>query len=195
MADQIEREVKIRFADPAKARGAIEAAGGVERHSRSFEDNRIFDNPSRSLASKSALLRVRATAGGQGRLTFKEKVATESRAKVRREWEVAVEEPGVLAEILSRAGFEVVYRYQKYRTTFRIEDCLVELDETPIGCFVEIEGPEPSIFSIAARLGAGGEDLIKEDYRSLHLAWLEERGLPPGDMVFQDPAAAAGTEG
>ncbi len=195
MADQIEREVKIRFADPAKARSAIEAAGGVESRSRSFEDNRIFDSPSRSHASKRSLLRVRAVAGGQGRLTLKEKVDTESRAKVRREWEITVEAPGALAEIFSRVGFEVTYRYQKYRTSFRIEDCLVELDETPIGCFVEIEGPEPSIFDIATRLGAGEEDLIAEDYRSLHLAWLEERRLPPGDMVFQDPAVASEEDG
>ncbi len=191
MADVIEREVKIRFADPTKAREAIVRAGGVESRARAFEDNRIFDNPERALAARGSLLRVRSTMGGGGRLTFKEKVESRSRAKVRREWEVVVEPAAVLAEILSRSGFSVVYRYQKYRTTFRIEDCLVELDETPIGCFVEIEGPEPAIFHVASRLGAATEDLISDDYRTLHLAWLEERGLPPGDMVFPDTAQSA----
>lgn len=183
--DVLEREVKVRFADPAAARSRIEKAGGVERRSRFFEDNRIFDNPERRLSSCGALLRVRSIGGGEGRLTYKEKVATESKAKVRREWELVVDHPDVLAEILGRTGFEVVYRYQKYRTSFEVGDCHVELDETPIGCFVEIEGPEPSIFQVASRLGAAGGDLLSEDYRSLHLAWLESRGLPPGDMLFE----------
>jgi len=45
------------------------------------------------------------------------------------------------------------FRYEKYRTTFRLPDSnawanglLIELDETPIGTFVELEGPpRPSI--------------------------------------------------
>lgn len=195
MSPSIETEVKIAFASAKAARDAILAAGGVERRARYFEDNRIFDNPARDLSARSALLRVRETSDGRGRLTYKEKIPGPARSKVRREWEVSVEPAKVLAEILAGAGFGVIYRYQKYRTGFRIADCAVELDETPIGCFVEVEGPDESIHRIASELGAPPAEICTEDYRSLHMAWLESRGLPAGDMVFPEGGSSTGSAG
>jgi len=52
------------------------------------------------------------------------------------------------------------FRYEKYRTTFRLPDSnawanglLIELDETPIGTFVELEGPAAAIDRAAEELG------------------------------------------
>lgn len=186
MTEPLETEVKIRLGSAAQARRAILEAGGVEARKRHFEDNRIFDNPGRSLTDRGALLRVRATSDGGGRLTYKEKVETAERVKIRREWETEADPPEIMARILEMTGFQVIYRYQKYRTVFRLGEAAIELDETPMGCFVEIEGPRAAIPEIAALLGVGEEGFITEDYRTLHLAWLEERGLPPGDMVFPE---------
>jgi len=52
------------------------------------------------------------------------------------------------------------FRYEKYRTTFRLPDSnawanglLIELDETPIGNLVELEGPAAAIDRAAEELG------------------------------------------
>lgn len=184
--EALEVEVKIRFEKPEAARRAILAATGVEKRSRYFEENRIFDTPGRDLAARGALLRIRCTSDGEGLLTFKEKVESEVRAKVRKEWEVRIDSPETLATVLTRAGFVTTYTYQKYRTVFRIGEAVVDLDETPMGCFVEIEGSPDSIREAAARLGARQSDFLVEDYRTIYHAWLAERGLPPADMVFPD---------
>jgi predicted adenylyl cyclase CyaB len=180
----LEIEVKIRFGGAEAARRAILAAGGVEVRARHVEDNRIYDTPAGDLAARSALLRVRAAGDGRGFVTFKEKVASDVHAKVRAEVEVEVSSADAMAAILEAAGWVPVYRYQKHRTVFRMSGAAVDLDETPIGCFVEIEASPEELRSAAARLGAGEDAFIVDDYRALHLRWLEERGLPRGDMVF-----------
>jgi len=84
VADPLEIEVKIRFADAEAARRAILAAGGVERRARHFEENRLLDTASGDLVLRSALLRVRRTGDGLGVLTWKEKVVSEVKGDVRR---------------------------------------------------------------------------------------------------------------
>ena len=37
-------------------------------------------------------------------------------------------------------------------------------------------------------MGFTTQDYLLEDYRSLHQAWLEAQGQPPGDMIFTDRA-------
>ncbi len=188
--EALEVEVKIRFETPEAARKAILAAAGVEKRSRYFEENRIFDTPGRELAARGALLRIRGTSDGEALLTFKEKVESGVRAKVRQEWEVRIDSPETLATLLTRAGFVTTYTYEKYRTVFRLGEAVVDLDETPIGCFVEIEGSPDVIREAAARLGARESDFLVEDYRTIYHAWLAERGLPPADMIFPDRSPA-----
>jgi len=181
---QLEVEVKIRARSAAEARRRILTAGGIEIRPRHFEDNRILDTPSGDLAARRALLRVRSTSDGRGWVTFKEKVGEDTRAKVRDEWESEVSSAEALAAILERAGFVVSYRYQKYRTVFRAGGATIDLDETPMGCFIEIEGSEESLDAMTKVLGAGEADRIVEDYRTLWYAWLAGQGRPESDMVF-----------
>ena len=191
MADPLEIEVKIRYPDAASARRAILAAGGRERRPRHFEENRILDTAAGDLVARSALLRVRSTSDGEGVLTWKEKVVSDLKAKVRREWETKVDSPEVLVTILERAGFQIVYRYQKYRTVFDLDGATIDLDETPMGCFIEIEAAAEAILLAAARLGIPERDFIVEDYRSLYREWLEAKGRPFTDMIFEDGGSGA----
>jgi len=63
----------------------------------------------------------------------------------------------------------------------------VELDVTPIGVFVELEG-SPRVIDRAARLlGWGPADYITKSYRALYLDACRHRGLPARDMVFRPP--------
>jgi hypothetical protein len=53
------------------------------------------------------------------------------------------------------------------------------VDETPLGTFVEIEGPPETIHEAARILGRGPEDYVLESYPDLYRA-----AGGRGDMVF-----------
>ena len=60
--------------------------------------------------------------------------------KSREERETAVEDPEAVRAILARLGYRPLFRYQKYRESWTHRGQEVEVDETPIGVFLEIEG-------------------------------------------------------
>ena len=105
-------------------------------------------------------------------------------AKVRKETETRIQSPTDLVRILEGLGFVTIYQYQKYRTVFRLGQATLDLDETPIGCFVEVEGSPDAIESSMSAMGMKDSTRIVENYRTLHMNWLEERELPKGPMLF-----------
>ena len=85
------------------------------------------------------------------------------------------------------------FRYEKYRTTFRLPDSnawakglLIELDETPIGTFVELEGPAAAIDRAAVELGFSNRDYILKNYLSLYVEDCRRKGQEPGHMLFSN---------
>jgi hypothetical protein len=60
----------------------------------------------------------------------------------------------------------------------------VELDETPIGEFLELEGPPSAIDRMAKLLGYSRSDYITKSYLALYLAQCRKKGLVAGDMLF-----------
>jgi adenylate cyclase class 2 len=151
---------------------------------RVFEANTIYDTEDLSLRSTKRLLRVRS-AGRHYTLTFKGAPAV-SRHKVREELETPVEDATAMARILEALGYAPKFRYEKYRTEYRRgrEDGLVLLDETPIGVFIELEGPPAWIDRTAAQLGLAESDYLTQSYGSLYLEHCAARGITPGHMVF-----------
>lgn len=182
-----EVEVKLRFSSTREARSRIEETGATVRDPRHFEDNILYEDAARSFKPSGRLLRVRRV-DDRGTLTFKAKPRDDSRYKVREEIETPVADPAALARILERIGLSPVYRYQKYRTVFDGGDGLqVCLDETPLGCFVELEGTPAAIDAFATRIGCGVQDYIRSTYRELQEA---AGGEHAGDMVFErDPGS------
>ncbi|HYL09814.1 MAG TPA: class IV adenylate cyclase [Candidatus Acidoferrales bacterium] len=113
------------------------------------------------------------------------------RHKVREEIEVEAAEPAALAHILEALGMRAWFRYEKFRTTYRFPatarwatGLLIELDETPIGAFVELEGPPEAIDRSAKLLGFTPKDYITRSYLELYLAECRARGVAPAHMVF-----------
>jgi adenylate cyclase class 2 len=210
-----ETEIKLRVADARKFRARLKELGAGMAGSgtgRVHEWNVLFDTPREDLRQRGQLLRIRtqtpeganATKAEARRvlLTFKrpidgdpvwdEREGSERRHKVREEIEVEVSDAETLARIFEGLGMRGWFRYEKYRTTFRLPDSekwaeglLIELDETPIGVFAELEGPAEAIDRAAKEMGYGERDYIVMNYLSLYRAECQRRGEKPGDMVFQ----------
>jgi adenylate cyclase class 2 len=214
-----ETEIKLKISDvPAfhralKRIGARLASPGT---SKVHEQNVIFDTPPGGLAKHGQLLRIRTeTPMGGGKshsprakqrvvLTFKQPAgvglenASDGSYKVREEIEVEVAEAGNLTRIFEGLGMKGWFRYEKYRTTFRMpgskawaKGLLIELDETPIGTFVELEGPAPAIDRAAQELGFSKHDYILKNYLRLYLDDCRCKGQEPGHMVFPNRKSAS----
>jgi adenylate cyclase class 2 len=175
----VETEVKLRVAGPVEAREALGRAGASLARSRHFEDNVLFDDGARSLASRGELLRLRRTGEG-GTLTFKGPRTVQGGIKSRPELEVDVPDADALERILLALGYRPVFRYQKYREVYTLRGAEVVLDETPIGTFLEIEGGEEQIHKASEALGREESEFISDSYAALFFA-----SGGSGDMVFR----------
>ncbi len=180
-----ETEIKLPAPAAAAARRLLRAAGFRVHRRRVFEDNTLFDTAGLKLRHAGTLLRVRR-AGSQFVLTYKGRAQAGGRHKSREELEVKLSDAGAMAEIIQRLGFHPVFRYQKYRTEYKQhgKSGIATLDETPIGIYLELEGPPAWIDRTARRLGFREEDYITESYGRLYLDWCKQQGRKPADMVF-----------
>jgi adenylate cyclase class IV len=100
--------------------------------------------------------------------------------KIREEHEIRVSDQEGATRILEGLGLRPCFRYEKFRTTYQlpgIGNLKVEVDETPIGLFLELEGTRREIDRAAARLGFGSAEYITKSYGAL---FMEERGAGRG---------------
>ena len=119
-------------------------------------------------------------------------VESGSRHKVLDEIETVVTDAATLATIFEGLGMRGWFRYEKYRTTYRLsarwaKGLLIEIDETPIGNFAELEGAPGKIDRAAKELGYSKADYILINYLTLYKEECRKRGKAPGDMLFQKP--------
>ena len=180
----METEIKLRVEDLDHARQQLLDHGFKILHPRVFERNLIFDTPDRSLRNSRRLLRLRE-AGGAVTLTFKG-ASEAGKHKSREEREVHPDNFDNMQTILERLGYQITFRYDKYRTEFHRPDShgIATIDETPAGTFMELEGPALWIDRTARELGFSRNDYITMSYSRLWERWREEHAMPPGNMVF-----------
>jgi adenylate cyclase class 2 len=184
-ATTLEREVKLSFDSADAAREAVIAAGAIPLHGRRLQEDALLDTADSWLRQRACALRVRME-NGKSRITFKGPVQ-DSPMKLREEFETLVGDGVLLLRIFEELGFQVWFRYEKYREEFSHEDVTVAVDETPVGVFVEIEGSESGITAMAAALGRTPADYILDSYRGLFVQHREALGLTGTDMVFGQP--------
>jgi adenylate cyclase class 2 len=185
----LEREIKLAFDNPARARAAVVATGATPLRCRRLQEDNLFDTADETLRRRGCALRVRSESG-KSLLTFKGP-AQASPMKLREEHETIVSDGDELKTVFAELGFLPWFRYQKYREEFAAEDVTIAIDETPIGTFVEVEGGEAAIHAVAQALGRTSADFIVESYRTLFLARRAEYGLTGNDMVFADEIGVA----
>ncbi len=211
-----ETEVKLRVDNVRAFERALKRLGArplSKDHIRVREENILFDSEDSRIAKAGQLLRIRTElANGKGKkaahrflVTFKrpidqptnrEAAALHRHSKVREDPDPELSGGGMLGRIFAGLGMKGWFRYEKFRTTYKLppakawaKNLLIELDETPIGTFAELEGPEEAIDRAASELGFSTRDYILKNYLLLYLEDCKRRGEPARDMVFPPPVA------
>jgi adenylate cyclase class IV len=215
MAHETEIKLRVvdpqSFLRKLKRLGARRVFAGT---GRIHESNVVFDSPDKTLASRGQLLRIRIETPDRpvkikpgktsqpALLTFKRPTRAQRRAKssasgvrsykVCEELELEVSDAAMLTKVFGGLGMRPTFIYEKFRTTFTFpksqrwaKGLLVELDETPIGIFVEFEGPGEAIDRAAKLLGYSKSDYILTNYLRLYLDDCRRRGEHPSDMLFR----------
>lgn len=179
-----EIEIKLCMANADEGRRKLRAAGFCVVRRRVFEANTVYDTPASSLREQGKLLRLRS-AGKLHILTFKGPPFP-GRHKSRVELEVSVSDAAAAARVFEALGYGPKFRYEKYRTEFSKpgEGGVAMIDETPIGCFLELEGAPRWIDRAARALGFRESDYNTKSYGTLYLDYCRERGIRPSNMVF-----------
>ena len=182
-------EIEIKIKIPAGAAGIENARARILAndfqvlHERAFEKNIALDTPEGKLKNGKCLLRLRKK-GNTNTVTFKRPLEKpfsrdHARYKIKQETEVEVSDFEGMENIFTGLGYEVFFIYEKYREEFQKGDVKVMLDETPMGNFIEIEGPEEAIDRTAHELGYNKNDYITDNYLSLF-----RKAGGAGHMVF-----------
>jgi adenylate cyclase class 2 len=185
-----EIEIKLAVHDPHFVRRRLAELGLRRVSKRQFERNLLYDFPDRRLRKEGSLVRLRF-AGGRSLLTFKGRRIRAGRFKERPEIESQVADGIEMGRVLEALGLRVAFRYEKYRTLYRKPGDKthheVTFDETPIGTYVELEGPRRWIDQMARALGYRTHEYISASYGRLYLGWCETHDREPADMVFPQP--------
>lgn len=205
-AHRAEIEIKLRVPDARAIRRRLGRLHARKILPRTHEFNTLYDTPRLNLRRRGQLIRVRieqpASSFRKTRpdenalaiLTYKGPIPFSSHAskanghfKIRDEAEVSVAGANELAAILRGLGLHPAFRYEKFRTTYAIpgiRGLKVELDETPVGIYLELEGPVAAIDRASRLLGYARKDYLTETYGSLYVVACHRQGRKPGDMLF-----------
>lgn len=178
-----EVEVKLPAADLDALRDRLREGGGDLSSPRHFESNDLYDDAEGSVAERGCTLRLRRTSAG-ALLTFKGPARFAGGVKTREERETGVSDPEELDRILAGLGYRPRFRYEKYREEWVLERCVVALDETPIGTFVEVEGDPIAIRVVLQRLGLDPADALPYSYAGLYARRRREMPSLPPDMLL-----------
>lgn len=177
-----ETEIKVCVASIPPLEEALRQSGFQLKRERVFERNTIFDTVPPALRPNGCLLRLRE-AEGLFTVTFKGK-ATVAKHKSREETEFEVSDAEAAFTVFCQLGYRPTFVYEKYRTEYTDGEGVVTLDETPIGSFAELEGPEAWIDETAVGLGFSSDHYITASYGALYLQWCEKTGVAPSHMKF-----------
>ncbi len=152
---------------------------------RVHEVNLRLDTSELALASSGRLLRLRQDR--RARLTYKGLGSEQGGARLRQELEITVSDFDVALRTFEALGFQVQMMYEKYRTTYRLGQVEAALDETPLGDFLELEGPDgESIRQAAEKLGLDWDRRSLDSYTVLFEKARAKLGFDFRDLSFEN---------
>ncbi len=164
----------------------LQALGAPLKAPRVYERNVRYEDQDNTLTPAARVLRLRQDT--RVRLTYKEPHDSAANGKVlaRTELEVEVSDFEMMDLLLQKLGFHESWIYEKYRTTYALDDCEVVLDEMPYGSFVEVEGPAEAIEKVLTSLDLQDKPRILESYSTLFFQIKDRLGLSARDLTFDN---------
>jgi adenylate cyclase class 2 len=180
----LETEIKLPLASIPKGRAILRANHFEIIRPRVFEQNLVLDDQSHSLYERGTLLRIRR-AGKTITCTAKgPEIPGRHKRREENEFQASAFEPCLA--FFATLGYKESFRYEKYRTEFAVpgEPGHATLDQTPIGAYLELEGPARWIDATAKKLGYAANTWITASYWRLYLEWCEAKGQKPTSMKF-----------
>ncbi len=180
-----ELEVKFYISDLPALELRLKAVGAELKQPRVHEVNLRFDTAGGDLAKSTRVLRLRRDA--EARLTYKGPGSEQGGARLRQELEFTIGDFDTARALFEALGYQVYLMYEKYRTTYALDNLEITLDEMPYGVFSEIEGPDgASIQAAASRLGLDWNRRILESYTVLFDRVKQALGLDFRDLSFEN---------
>jgi adenylate cyclase class 2 len=164
----VETELKLRIPATGPYRPLLEALGFHETIPAQPEVSVLWDRNGELRAAGSAL-RTRLFAG-TSRLTWKGPKVPDAMLKIRPERETGIEDGEALEGILHALGFEPVLRMEKLRAVWERAELEACLDETPFGCYLELEGEPQAIRAAMEGLGLAPDRAEPRSYPELYEA-------------------------
>jgi adenylate cyclase, class 2 len=184
VSDKQETEVKLYIPDLHAVEQRLQSLGAHLSAPRVYERNVRYDDAEESLESAGSVLRLRQDT--RARLTYKGKGSVEKGILSRTELEVEVSDFDTMDAILGKLGYHTAMIYEKYRTTYELDDVEIVLDEMPYGNFVEIEGDHPTIERLIERLELQDAPRIPASYTALFVRVKMALKLDVQDLTFDN---------
>jgi predicted adenylyl cyclase CyaB len=188
----LEIELKLKLDSHAPVHARL-AALHAEHRGTVRETNIFFDRPDRSLRRADSGLRVRLTSTPAGPtpqalLTFKGPAAS-SGLRSREAFDLHLTPPDQIVPLLQALGFVQLFLFEKDRDSWRLADCLVELDTLPhFGNFLEIEGPsENAVHHAQDQLGLASLPARRPSYAKMVGEFLDRAAPAPRELRFPHP--------
>ena len=179
----VEIEVKIKVENLAAVEQKLKAAGATLKAGRVYERNVRYEDAGETFTPAARVLRLRQDT--QVHLTYKEPHDPVGGGWARTELEVTVSDFETTDLLLQKLGFHAAWIYEKYRTTYALENCEVVLDEMPFGPFIEVEGQPDAIQRALLALGLTDAPRITASYSDLFFQLKARLGLPFRDLTFE----------
>jgi len=180
-----ETEAKFYVRDLERIKKSLENLSAHLDQSRVLEMNLRFDLPDTSLRAQGRVLRLRRDT--EARLTYKGGNKNSRGVLSREEIEFVVGDFEKAKEFLKALGYQQIFYYEKYRTTYELDKTLIMLDELPYGNFVEIEGEtEETIRALSERLELDWEATIERSYSALFEQVQKSLNLSFRDLSFEN---------
>ena len=180
-----ELEIKLYISDLPALKIQIEALGARMVKTRVHEYNLRFDTRDGQLTSTAQVLRLRQDTAA--RLTYKGPGEMVDGVRSRKEIEFTISDFDAAKNFFEALGYQVSVIYEKYRTTYELQDVEVTLDEMPYGDFTEIEGQDTdTINAVADRLGINRHTSITGSYTVLFERLRAVLGFTFRDLTFEN---------
>ncbi len=184
----LETESKFLVGNIRNVEKHMQELGATLIEPRTFESNIRYDQPDKTLSNNSRLLRLRTDK--KTTLTYKGTSENDHGILKRLEIEVSVDDPIQVDLILRALGYEQIFVYEKYRTTYGYLNTRIMLDELPMGDFIEIEAKDTfgaeAIHRVADQLKLQWGSSIPMSYHALFERLRRSAGFGFADLTFNN---------